>query len=127
MPDRPGIRREPPLHEMSIAESILDAARAELERRPGASLRGLGLRIGELAGVDSDSLNFCIECLIRETALEGLTVHIEHCPRRHQCPQCAHTFAVAGFDFECPACGNPATRPVGGDELQLAYLELDEP
>jgi Zn finger protein HypA/HybF involved in hydrogenase expression len=28
--------------------------------------------------------------------------------------------------MDCPACGSTRTRCIGGDELELAYLEVEE-
>jgi hydrogenase nickel incorporation protein HypA/HybF len=66
------------VHELSIAQSVVEAVTKEVESRPGALLRKVGMRIGELAGVDPDSLRFCWECLTRETGFEGVTLEIEH-------------------------------------------------
>ncbi|MBI4877977.1 MAG: hydrogenase maturation nickel metallochaperone HypA [Acidobacteria bacterium] len=66
------------MHELSVAQSILDAVETEVRNRPGAVLRAVGLRIGELAAVDADSLRFSWECLTRETTFEGVALEIEH-------------------------------------------------
>jgi len=84
------------------------------------------LRIGELAGVDPDALAFSFQALTGGTDWERLTLEIETCPRRHRCPSCGNTFRVADYRFACPACGAPRTECVGGDELDLAYVELEE-
>jgi len=115
------------MHELSIANSILEAVRKERERLNGARVTRVGLRIGELAGVDPDALNFGFEVLVRDTELEPLALTIESTPRRHECPACKHVFAVVDYQFDCPACGAKATRCIGGDELELAYLEVEEP
>ncbi|MBL8239586.1 MAG: hydrogenase maturation nickel metallochaperone HypA [Bryobacterales bacterium] len=48
---------------MGIASSILHTACAEAARRPGARVTRIGLRIGEWAGVDTESLRFCMETI----------------------------------------------------------------
>ncbi len=52
------------MHELSIADSILGAVRTEAARRPGARVAKVGLRLGELSGVDRESLSFCFEALV---------------------------------------------------------------
>jgi Zn finger protein HypA/HybF involved in hydrogenase expression len=87
------------MHEMGIAGSILDAVQKELHRYPRRRAAKVALRIGEFAGVDRESLEFCFEAMVRGTELEPLDLAIEWCRiedgRR-------------------------------GDELELAYLELEE-
>jgi hydrogenase nickel incorporation protein HypA/HybF len=114
------------MHEIGIAKSILDAVRSEACRRPGAVPCKVAIRIGELAAVDPDALRFCFEALTRETELESLRLEIELCPRRHLCPDCSSEFSVADFESRCPKCGQEHTQYVSGDQLELAYLEMED-
>ena len=116
-----------PMHELSIANSILEAVRKERERLNGARVTKVGVRIGELAGVDPEALSFGFEVLVKETDFEPLALEIEFIPRRHECSQCKHVFTVVDYQMECPACGAKETRCIGGDELDLAYLEVEGP
>jgi hydrogenase nickel incorporation protein HypA/HybF len=115
------------MHELSIANSILEAVSKERERLNGARVKKVGVRIGELAGVDPDALSFSFEILVKDTELEPLALEIEFISRRHECSHCKHAFTVVDYQMDCPACGSKETRCVGGDELQLAYLEVEEP
>jgi len=114
------------MHELSIANSILEAARAEALRRPGAHLVKVGVRVGELSGVQPDALSFSFEALVRGSDLEPLALEIEACPRRQRCPECGREFEVHDFDITCPGCGEERTRCISGDELDLAYIEIEE-
>jgi hydrogenase nickel incorporation protein HypA/HybF len=114
------------MHELSIANSILDAVRAEAGRRPGTRFLKVGLRVGELAGVEPDALTFCFESLVRGTELDRLALEIETRPRRQRCPRCNHAFQVEDYDISCPDCGASDTECVGGDELEMTYLEIEE-
>jgi hydrogenase nickel incorporation protein HypA/HybF len=113
------------MHELSIAHSVLEAVRAEAGRRPGARILKVGLRVGELAGVNPEALGFCFEALVRGTELEPLALEIEPGPRRQRCPACGHTFAVADGRLACPQCRAAETQCVGGDELEMVYLEVE--
>ena len=46
------------MHELSIANSILEAVRKERERLNGARVTKVGVRIGELAGRGSGGAQF---------------------------------------------------------------------
>lgn len=82
------------MHEVGIASGILEAVRKETAARDGAHATKVGVRIGELAGVDPQSLAFCFEALVKGTDLEPLALEIE---------------------------------PGVADELEFAFLELEEP
>ncbi len=114
------------MHEMGIANSVLDAVRVEAARHPGYYPCRVGVRIGELAAVDPSALEFCFDALTRETDLESLQLVVEICPRRHRCQDCGAEFGVKGYDFECPGCGGLRSECLSGDQLELAYLEVEE-
>lgn len=111
---------------MGIANSVLEAVRREMRRYPDARPTKVGLRIGEMAAVDQESLGFCFEALAGGTELEGLQLQIEPCPRRHRCRDCGKEFRVADYDFQCPACGALNSECISGDELELAFVEIED-
>lgn len=113
------------MHEFSIAESILDAVRRELTTRPGARPTRIGLRIGELAAVDIDSLSFCFEALLRGTEWEGLQLDARVCQQRRACADCGNEFAVVEYAVACPRCLGRTTKLTSGDELDFDYLEVE--
>jgi hydrogenase nickel incorporation protein HypA/HybF len=114
------------MHEMGIANSVLEAAHQEAAKRPGTRVLKVGLRIGEWAGVDPESLRFCFEALVRGDN-EPPSLEIEFLARKNRCPECGNVFALERFQIECPQCGAEVTEPVSGDELELAFVELEEP
>ncbi len=115
------------MHELSIATAILEAVEAEATRRPGARFIKVGVKVGELSGVNSDALAFGFEALVKDSQWDPLALEIENVPLTHHCPHCDATFPVAQFETQCPKCGNSQTRYVSGEELDIAYMELEEP
>ena len=67
------------MHEMGIASSILDAVQKELLRYPGYRASRVGVRIGELAGVDGESLHFCFDAMVKDSRFAPLELDIEAC------------------------------------------------
>ena len=114
------------MHEMGIANSIGEAVKTEVARYPGSQPRKVGVRVGELQAIDQDSLRFCFDAIVRGTELEGLQLEVELCPRRHCCLACTQEFDVHDYEFKCPKCGETRSECISGDELALAYLEVEE-
>jgi hydrogenase nickel incorporation protein HypA/HybF len=114
------------MHEMGIANSVLEAVRTEMGRHPGTYPCKVGVRIGEMAAVDQDALRFCFEAIIQETDLASLELGIETCPLRYRCQVCGRDFVVRDYDSRCPQCASLETKYISGDELELAYLEVEE-
>lgn len=115
------------MHELSIATLVLDAVNVEACMRPGMRVSRIGVLVGDLAGVDADALTFCFEALVKETELATAALEIERRPQRNKCPRCKKEFIVANNESTCPACGESSTQFVGGDELELAFVEMEEP
>ena len=114
------------MHEMGIANSVLDAVRTEMTRYPESYPTKVGVRIGEMAAIDPEALRFCFDAMIQETDLASLELDIEVCPRRHRCLTCGHEFVVRDYDSSCRQCTSLVTTCISGDELEFAYLEVEQ-
>jgi len=115
------------MHELSIASTILERAKAVSERNGGARVTKIGLRIGEISGVDADALTFGIEALSKDTPLQGVALEVESCKRRQRCTACATEFQPEGFSPACPACRSDASACIAGKELDVMFFELEDP
>jgi hydrogenase nickel incorporation protein HypA/HybF len=112
---------------MSIAAAVLEAVRAETALHGGARASRAGLRLGELSGVEPESLRFCLETLIAGSDLDPLAFDFDIRPWTRRCRQCGAEFPVQDATTACSACGSADTEAAGGDEMELSYLELEEP
>src|SRR5215472_14497027 len=105
------------MHEMGIANSILERVATELRSRPAVLPTKVGVRLGKLAGVDPEALRFAFDALTLETPLAGMELAIEFCSPRSRCRACSCEFEVKNFEPLCPACGSMNAECIGGDEL----------
>jgi hydrogenase nickel incorporation protein HypA/HybF len=115
------------VHELSIAESILESVRRQPAVREGRRVGRIGVRVGETSGVNAEALAFCFDIAVRGTELDGAALDLERVPVRFRCDTCGHEFEPVDFNPLCPSCGAERGQLVGGDELALIYLELQEP
>ena len=113
------------MHELGIAQGIIDRMERTAREQNAAVIR-VGVRIGELACVDPDALQFGFEVLTKDTRFEGVTLEIEWRKRRQRCCLCAHEFDSDAIFTACSACGSPHTVTIGGDELDIAYIEVED-
>jgi len=114
------------MHELGIASAVLEAVRQEAQKRAGARVTKIGLRLGDMAGVDRDALSFSFEVLVKDTEFEQLTLEIQSCPLAYRCRACSATFNVSDYLTFCPHCGTSDTECVSGTELEVAYMEIEE-
>jgi hydrogenase nickel incorporation protein HypA/HybF len=108
------------MHELAIAQAILDRAQAASENNGGGRVLKIGLRIGEISGVEVDALSFGIEALSKGTPLERPK-------RRLRCTSCATVFEPEGFAVGCPTCRHEASDCIEGNELDVTFIELEDP
>lgn len=114
------------MHELSIASAILDKVIAEAQRHPGARFTKVGVRIGEISGVDPEALSFGFECLVKDTEFDPLPLEIDFRPRIQRCLSCAHEFPAPDSMTSCPKCSHEVTQCIGGEELDLAFIEVED-
>jgi hydrogenase nickel incorporation protein HypA/HybF len=113
------------MHELSIAQSIVDSAREHAAAHGGRRVLTIGVRVGELSGVSIDALRFCFAMTVKDTDLDGAALEPEEVPVLYRCAACAHEFKPVEFLAECPACGSYGAAMVAGDELGLSFLEVE--
>ncbi len=114
------------MHELSIAQTIVDRASTVSAQNSGARVTKIGLRIGAISGVEPDALRFGLEALTKDSPFEGVTVDIELCKRKQRCASCAHEFEPEGFHSACPMCQSNESTCVAGNELDVTYFELED-
>jgi|MudIll2142460700_1097286.scaffolds.fasta_scaffold1124587_1 hydrogenase nickel incorporation protein HypA/HybF len=114
------------MHELGIAQNIVDAVLLEMQKRQLPSVSAIALRIGVLTDVDPEALTFGFEILTKETALAPTRLKVETVPVRGICEECHESFEVARYLFECPKCGSRAMNLTSGTELDIAYLEVPD-
>jgi hydrogenase nickel incorporation protein HypA/HybF len=114
------------MHELAIAQSIVEAVEAKARECNAAHVKGVRLKIGEASGVVTDSLTFCFEMLASlEPTLAGAQLLIDTKPHRAYCLHCACEFSVTNFVAQCPTCKEWSNEIVSGTELQLLEMEFE--
>jgi len=114
------------MHEMSVAESIIDVVVDNVPSERLVDVTRVRVRAGSLSGVVVESLELCFEALVAETPLGRARLDVEWIPTECGCDDCSHRFEPAGMIFLCPACGSGRTRLVTGADLQVVHVELDD-
>jgi hydrogenase nickel incorporation protein HypA/HybF len=115
------------MHELSIAASIVDAVAETLSRYPGARVKDVRVRLGALASVIEDSLQFCWGVTVEGTPLEGAKLVINVLPVVVHCSACGKNGELESLQsFRCPHCGEPASDLRQGRELEIESIEIED-
>ena len=113
------------MHEMSIAQSLVDIIRQEMVKHDAKVLHSVRLKIGQLSAVVPDSLSFCFEVITSGTEMEGASLLMDVTPLMGRCRRCEASFEIENYAFECPECGSKEIDTVSGDELAIVEMEVD--
>ncbi|MFM2438835.1 MAG: hypothetical protein RLZ55_1660, partial [Actinomycetota bacterium] len=113
------------MHELSIAHAVVSTVTAALPADPPPVTR-VRLRIGELSGVVAQALLFAYDVAADGTPLAGSELVIESAPIIVDCPTCGHGQLADLRDFRCPSCGDLCGNVVGGRELEILDVTLDD-
>lgn len=116
------------MHELSIAASIVEAVTETAAMYPGARVSAVRLRVGALAAVVEDSLQFCWGVTTEGTPLAGAALVVRKLPVVVHCAVCNVDAELNGVQsFRCPRCGEPTGDLRQGRELEIESIEIDEP
>lgn len=114
------------MHELSIASSIIDLAIDESEKRGGAAVRTIFLKLGPLSGIVKRALASAFELAREDSPLADSELVIEDVPLVVFCANCnAKQSLVSIQDLSCPDCGTPCGDVISGRELEITALEIE--
>jgi hydrogenase nickel incorporation protein HypA/HybF len=113
------------VHEISVAQRMVDIALAVAKEHGGGRITGMRLLIGTLTCVDSETLEFAFGVVTRGTAAEGCRLEIVAVRTRLSCRSCG--LSVERDLLEpCQACGTVGGEVLAGRELRVDAIDLDE-
>jgi len=113
------------MHEMSIAESILQIVENAAGVQGFRRVREVRLEIGALAGVELDALRFCLDVVFRNSVAEGANLEIEKAPGQGFCLDCAESVPIQALYEACPRCGGYQVQATGGTEMRVKDLLVE--
>ena len=113
------------MHEMALAESVLQIIEDHAGREGFARVKTVWLEIGALSGVEPEALRFCFDAVTRGSVAEGAALEIVASPGRGWCLDCAAQMPMAQLYEACPRCGGYRLQPTGGTEMRVKELEVE--
>ncbi len=114
------------MHEMSIAQNIIEIVTETLKEHPNARVEKVVVDVGVLTAVVPESLEFCYQAIIAETPLADSVIEIHTIPVRVKCRACNEESSLDSFIFVCPRCGSSELTELSGRELNIRHIEVAE-
>lgn len=118
------------MHELALIQSLVETVEAEL---PVGRIHALTVKVGELAAVEPEALQFCFELCVANTRLHAANLHLVHVPAIVRCRGCDQlverdaTMPAVVWAWAQPcACGSWERDVMGGDEIRLEQVEVSD-
>ena len=112
------------MHEASLAEGILKIAFDVAAENHAKKISAIGLKLGEMSGVEVEALQFSFDVMKKNTAAENAALKIQRVPITAQCNKCGKNFTVERYTFFCPEC-NGILILKSGRELLVEYVDCE--
>lgn len=112
------------MHEMSIAQSVLEIVEETARRNRGVKVRAVWLEIGALSTVVPEALRFCFDAVVRGTIVENASLHIETTPGMAWCLPCGTEVPLASIGDSCPQCGSYQLSITRGNDMRVKEIEI---
>ncbi|MDR3055717.1 MAG: hydrogenase maturation nickel metallochaperone HypA [Zoogloeaceae bacterium] len=113
------------MHEMSLAEGILEVVEATARRERARRVKRVILEIGALAGVEIEALRFCFNAVTRTTLAEHAALDIITTAGRGWCLPCGLEVPLTALADACPHCGSFQVQPVAGMEMRVKEIDIE--
>ena len=111
------------MHELSIAESVVQIAGRHAD---GRRVTKVYLKVGHLRQVVPSALIFSFGLVAEGTPIEGAELALEEVPATGSCRECEAESRLENFPLQCRTCGSFDLEIIGGEELFVESLELEE-
>ena len=113
------------MHEMSLAESVLQIVQDAARGQGFSRVKTVRLEIGQLAGVEPEAMRFCFDVVTRETLADQARLEIVATPGEGWCMMCGRPVPIAARFDACPECGSHQVEATGGLEMRVSELEVE--
>jgi len=112
------------VHELSVTESILNAAISHAQKVNAKKVTDLNLVIGSLSSIVDDSVQFYWEMISKGTLCEGSQLHFKRINARLRCLDCSSEYELESELQPCPKCSSMNIKILSGDEFRLESIEI---
>jgi hydrogenase nickel incorporation protein HypA/HybF len=113
------------MHEISIAESIIDIAEAKAREQKSLCIQVIKIRLGQFTTIAREALEFAFDVVSQGTLADHARLEIEIVTMVVNCVLCGPIAEpVRELCLICPKCGLSLTI-ISGEELQVEYIEVE--
>lgn len=113
------------MHELSVTLSILDVAEESARSNNAKVVHEIELDIGELSGIDFNSLEFAISNAPKSEMMKDVNFVINRIDAIAKCNDCSCEFETGDYYTPCPQCNSFNSDIIQGKELKIKSIKID--
>lgn len=113
------------MHEMSLAEGVLQLLEDAARSQGFARVKTVWLELGQLSSVEPEAMRFCFDAVTRGSLADGAQLEIIDVPGAGWCMKCAQSVALPARYEACPLCGSYQVQPTSGTDMRVKELEVE--
>ncbi|MGE5474581.1 MAG: hydrogenase maturation nickel metallochaperone HypA [Ignavibacteriales bacterium] len=113
------------MHEYAVAESIVRLAEDQAKKHNAQKVIQINLVIGEMAGIEPESLRMYFELLAEGTIVQSAKLNFTYISAQFKCEKCNEIYAKVKSAIECPLCGSFGRMTEKGKEFYMESIEVD--
>lgn len=114
------------MHELYLAESIINIVGDYAMRDGFKRVNSISLSCGLFSCIESKTLQFAFDVQAKDTPAEGAALDFKILPAAIHCFSCEKDLEVSAHTGVCPACGGlEVVLTAGTEELQILELDVD--
>ncbi len=115
------------MHEGPLVRGLIDTAVQAVEQAGGGVVTGVTIVVGDLTGIDDESVRTHFEVMSEGTPVFGAAVTIKRAPAVAACWDCAGSFEATSTDVrECPVCGSVRVRVAPGPQPFVLAVDTED-
>ena len=114
------------MHELSIAQSIISLAENALKENSNATVSAVRIQVGELSGIEIESLQFSFSIIKADTILHNANLEVQIVEGEAVCNTCNHIFHLKSYGESCPNCKGYSLHVLKGKEMKVLNLVVED-
>ena len=113
------------MHEYHIVEGVVKQILEKAKTSNAKKITSVTLILGELSGLQEESIRIYFDNLAEENILKGAKLIIKPVKSKLECQDCGEIFEHEKSKFNCPKCNGLGVLTDSGKEFYIDNIEID--
>lgn len=114
------------MHELAICQALLSEVERIARAHGARSVLRIAVDVGPLSGVEGPLLERAFTIARAGTLAATARLELRTAALRLRCTRCDRQWQAEGRELACAVCGDFRTELLGGDELLLRDVEMED-